>query len=147
MKKRASDQAGADARGLILTAILDAAHTLGARLEVALGASGLSLAKLGVLRALADAPGPLALSEVAKRVHCVRSNITQLVDRLESDGLVRRVSDPTDRRVRWATLTPLGKKTCARGMSILVSEDKKLAAAMGRSEASALLRFVGRLME
>jgi DNA-binding MarR family transcriptional regulator len=47
---------------------------------------------------------------------CVRSNITQLVDRLEADGLVRRVEDPEDRRAVRAVVTPLGKERYAAGV-------------------------------
>jgi len=50
----------------------------------------------------------MSLSDLADNQHCVRSNITQLVDRLEQDGLVRRRHDPADRRGVLAELTPPG---------------------------------------
>ena len=50
------------------------------------------------------------LSELASRMICVRSNITQLMGRLEADGLVQREEDPHDRRCVRATLTPLGRE-------------------------------------
>src|SRR5215831_15229814 len=75
-----------------LDAILQTAHALEARLETALGEAGLSGAKFSVLSELVRSGEPLALSELASRLACVRSNMTQLVDRLEADGLVRGVS-------------------------------------------------------
>src|SRR5712692_8462451 len=78
--------------------LLKAAHALEDRLESTLGEVDLSAAKFGALSKLVAAGEPLPLSELAARVACVRSNITQLVDRLEDDGLVRRISDPSDRR-------------------------------------------------
>ena len=39
---------------------------------------------------------------LAERLTCAKSNVTQLVDRLEADGLVRRKLDPSDRRSRLA---------------------------------------------
>lgn len=66
--------------------ILHVAHVLEAQLEQDLAAVGLSIAKVGVLRALAQAEGPLTLGAIAESVGCVRSNITQLVDRLEAEG-------------------------------------------------------------
>jgi DNA-binding MarR family transcriptional regulator len=57
------------------------------------------------------------LSDLAERLSCVRSNITQLVDRLEADGLVRRVDDPADRRSVRAELTRLGIEKQAAGAS------------------------------
>jgi hypothetical protein len=78
--------------------LMHAAGTIEKRLEDALGGVGLSLAKFGALTFLVRAGEPLSLSECAAKMTCVRSNITQLVDRLEADGLVRRVDNPSDRR-------------------------------------------------
>ena len=78
--------------------LLGAARALEARLEASMADVGLSMAKFGVLRTLAAADDPLTLTELASCQRCVRSNITQLVDRLEADGLVKRVDDSSDRR-------------------------------------------------
>ena len=59
--------------------------TVEAGLEASLEPLGLSLAKFGALSQLAAAGEPLPLSTLAERRACVRSNITQLVDRLEAD--------------------------------------------------------------
>ena len=95
--------------------ILHAAQAIGDQLEEALGGVGLSMAKQSALTQLAQAGEPLTLSELAARLTCVRSNITQLVDRLEADGLVRRVDDPADRRSVRAELTSLGLDKQALG--------------------------------
>jgi MarR family transcriptional regulator for hemolysin len=84
-------------------------------LEEALARVGLSLAKFGALTHLVEAGEPINLSECAKRMTCVRSNITQLMDRLEADGLVRRVEDPQDRRAVRAAVTELGLERQAAG--------------------------------
>lgn len=88
--------------------ILHAAQQIEEKLESALGSVGLSMAKHSALSKLAEAGEPLTLGDLAERLSCVRSNITQLVDRLEADGLVRRFDDPADRRSVRAELTPLG---------------------------------------
>src|ERR1043165_248680 len=88
--------------------LLEAARALEAKLESAMSDVGLSMAKFGVLRTLAAAGEPLTLTELASCQQCVRSNITQLVDRLEADGFVKRVDDSNDRRSTRAALTPLG---------------------------------------
>ena len=77
-------------------ALLAAARAVEDRLEASLSALGLSLAKLNVLNRLAEANMPLTLGEIAARLNCVRSNVTQLVDRLEADGLVRREHDAVE---------------------------------------------------
>ena len=103
----AGSRASADS---LMFAVLEAANTIAERLEDALATVGLSLAKYGVLAQLAEADSALALSELADTQSCVRSNITQLVDRLEREGLVRRVDDPADRRIVRAELTPAGEE-------------------------------------
>ena len=91
-------------------AVLHAARAIESRLETACGLAGLSMAKFSVLSELIAAKEPLALGELAGRLSCVRSNMTQLIDRLEADGLVRRVSCPTDRRSVKAEITDAGKE-------------------------------------
>src|SRR5260370_10490286 len=94
--KVAARPAAPPASDPIVLSVLGTAHALEARLEAALGRVGLSLAKLGLLQHLAAAGAPLALRELAERHCCVRSNITQLCDRLGKDGADRRRSDPDD---------------------------------------------------
>ena len=90
--------------------LLGAAQAVEARIESSLSPLGLSLAKLNVLGILVGSGKPLTLGELAQKLACVRSNITQLVDRLETDGLVRREADPADRRSIRAVLTDAGRE-------------------------------------
>lgn len=108
--------------------LIHAAHALEGRLESVLGERGLSLARFGVLDQLVRAGEPLPLSELASRLSCVRSNITQLVDRLEVDGLVHRVDDPADRRSIRAALTPAGEERHADARDLLRAEQRRFAA-------------------
>jgi MarR family transcriptional regulator, organic hydroperoxide resistance regulator len=56
-------------------------------------------------------PGrPLPMSRLADTLSCDASNVTGLVDRLESRGLVLRRSSPEDRRVKVLHLTPAGAR-------------------------------------
>ena len=98
-----------------MVALLRAAQVVETRFEEALEKVDLSCAKFVALSKLVEAGEPLPLGELAERLTCVRSNITQLVDRLEADGLVRRVDDPDDRRSKRAEVTALGRKRQAAG--------------------------------
>jgi len=122
----------------IVFSVLGTAHALEARLEAALGREGLSLAKIGVLGHLAAARGPLPLRELAERQSCVRSNITQLIDRLEKDGLVRRRRDPNDRRGVLAALTPAGQRAYGKGMQVLAEEQRAIVRALSAGDAKQL---------
>src|SRR5215212_7918891 len=87
-----------------LLAVLHAANAAEAEVESKLNEVHLSMAKLMALKALAEAGESLPLGQLAERLSCVKSNITQLVDRLEADGLVVRKPDPRDRRTRLAVM-------------------------------------------
>src|SRR5690242_14394994 len=110
MNNAGGDVAAAVAsEGVSIWAVLHAAHTLEDKVEEALARAGLSTPKYSVLNALVETGEALSLSELAARLSCVRSNMTQLVDRLEADGLVKRVSDPHDRRAVRAAITSEGR--------------------------------------
>ena len=122
----------------VVASLLDTAEAVESRLEAAVSPLGLSLAKLGVLHPLAEARQPLPLSELAQRTHCVRSNITQLIDRLEKDGLVRRRPDPDDRRGVLAALTPAGEQAYTKGMRALVDAQQAIVRALSAGDAKSL---------
>jgi DNA-binding MarR family transcriptional regulator len=51
---------------------------------------------------------PLPMRKLAQKLKCEPSNVTGIVDRLESRGLVERRPDPADRRVKLAAATEEG---------------------------------------
>src|SRR2546423_14206713 len=57
---------------------------------------------------------PLPMSRLADTLSCDASNVTGLVDRLESRGLLRRRSSRQDRRVKVLQLTPTGSRLRAQ---------------------------------
>ncbi|MEU7032814.1 MarR family transcriptional regulator [Streptomyces sp. NPDC046237] len=57
---------------------------------------------------------PVPMRKIARKLQCEPSNVTGIVDRLESRGLVERRPDPADRRVKLAAPTPEGLDTARR---------------------------------
>jgi DNA-binding MarR family transcriptional regulator len=130
----------------VLSVLLQVARTLEGRVEGDLARRDLSGAKANTLELLAEAKEPLPLSELAQQNACVRSNITQLVDRLEADGLVRRVNDPHDRRVRRAALTSSGRQAHQTASRLVGQQEKAVAAALTPAEAATLVRLLRKLI-
>jgi DNA-binding MarR family transcriptional regulator len=122
----------------LMIGLLRAARSLEQKLEAALDPVGLSGPKFAALSHLVGAREPLSLSEFAARLTCVRSNITQLVDRLEADGLVRRIHDDADRRGVRAMVTPLGIERHAAGAKLVERVKKQFANALSRVDRDAL---------
>jgi DNA-binding MarR family transcriptional regulator len=130
--------AAADSASHWTVSVLHAARVIEDRMEFALGKVSLSMAKQGALTQLALAGEPLTLSQLATRLSCVRSNMTQLIDRLEADGLVRRMDDPADRRSVRAELTALGRQRQDAGARAMAKVQGEIAAGLSKADRSAL---------
>jgi len=128
-----------------LFAVLHASSVLEDRVEAKLADIGLSLAKLAALKRLSEAGDALPLGQLAERLACVKSNVTQLVDRLESDGLVSRAADANDRRSRLAVLTDAGRKAYVRGAEILHTAERDLFGVLSRDESAQLHALLAKI--
>jgi DNA-binding MarR family transcriptional regulator len=128
-----------------LDAFLNAADVLYDRISTGLGRVSLSYAKYEVLRLLADAHAPVTLGLLAEGACCARSNITQIVDRLESEGLVRRVDDPDDRRSVRAELTSEGTIRAEEGTTQLDLVRAQFAASFTAAERLELARMLAKI--
>jgi DNA-binding MarR family transcriptional regulator len=127
--------------------LLDAARAVEARAERALAEVGLSLAKLGALRHLTLAAEPLTLTQLAERHCCGKSNVTQLIDRLEADGFVERTVDPDDRRNVRAALTREGRAAYERASELLAEQEHELDERLGTGPRADLARGLRTLRE
>lgn len=102
--------------GATVKSFLDASDRLYDRISTALRGAGLTWPQFEVLDQLRHAPGnALPLRTLADCQSCAASNMTQLVDRLEREGYVKRVQDPVDRRSVRAELTALGMEAAING--------------------------------
>ena len=135
--------AGTERTGLF--AVLHASSVLESRVEARLSDVGLSLAKLAALHHLTEAGESLPLGQLADRRACVKSNVTQLVDRLEADGLVSRTGDPNDRRSRLAVLTDAGKFAYIKGSEIKNLAEQELFGVLTSDENDKLQELLGKL--
>ena len=130
-----------------LVAVLSAADALRGRLEDALAAVGLSISKFDAMEQLIQADEPLTLGALAGKLHCVRSNVTQLVDRLEADGLVQRGSCSEDRRAIRARLTPLGLERHTAGREAIRAVQNDLAQRLDAGDRTSLIELLSALQD
>jgi DNA-binding MarR family transcriptional regulator len=130
---------------LDLAMLLHAAYAAEADVEAKLAAIGLSMAKLQALKALSAAGESLPLSQLAERLACVKSNITQLVDRLEADGFVARQADPHDRRARLAVLTAPGRRACQEGVKLQDEAERTLLGSLSVDESQQLAALLAKV--
>ena len=133
--------------GILLRSLSHAGRVADSQLDNALARQGLSIARLGVLKALAESEGPLTLSQIAGRLACVRSNVTQLIDSMETSGLVRRVPDPEDRRSIRAEITGEGCKKFAAGLEEETKVERELFNKLSTEEQAQLQKLLRRFSD
>jgi DNA-binding MarR family transcriptional regulator len=105
-----------------ITAIMRVQQILMARINSALRPHGLTHARLEVLMVLRARPdGALPLGKLGGRLQVYPGAVTSAVDRLEADGMVRRVRHPTDGRGILAVITSSGRRTALRAIEDLNS--------------------------
>jgi DNA-binding MarR family transcriptional regulator len=75
--------------------------------------SGLSMTAVATLASL-EREGPRRLTALATLAGVTQPGMTQLISRLEDEGLVRREADPADGRVVEVRITDEGLATLAR---------------------------------
>lgn len=93
-----------------VTSIMRAQQIMLARVEGVLKPFGLSFARFEMLRLLGfTRSGTLPMSSATARLQVHPTSVTNTVDRLERDGLVRRAAHPTDGRATMVELTPAGR--------------------------------------
>jgi MarR family transcriptional regulator, 2-MHQ and catechol-resistance regulon repressor len=87
--------------------LLRATRAVTGRVEPAMAADGLTLTQFGVLEGLLH-KGPMTHRDLGRKVLTSAGNMTDIVDKLEARGLVRRVRAAADRRQVRVELTPEG---------------------------------------
>jgi DNA-binding MarR family transcriptional regulator len=71
----------------------------------------LTFARYEVLTWLATDPeSSLTLSWISKTLRIPPATVTNIIDRLEDDGFIRRVPHPSDARTTLAEITPRGRR-------------------------------------
>ena len=127
-----------------VTSIMRAQQVLMARLNELLRPLGLTFPRYEALMLLSfTRAGALPLGKIGERLQVHRTSVTNIVDKLEADGLVRRVPHADDRRATLAEITPAGRRVAATataalngaafGLDALAGEDQEAVTALLRA--------------
>jgi DNA-binding MarR family transcriptional regulator len=127
-----------------VTSLMRAQQIVLSRVEEVLRPFDLTFARYEVLMLLMfSRAGALPLSRLGDRLQVHPTSVTNAVDRLERQGLVRRCPHPRDRRATLAELTGAGRDLAERATSEL---NDRVFADPGLS-ADGIDRLVGVLTE
>jgi DNA-binding MarR family transcriptional regulator len=111
------------------TSIMRAQQIILARTEEALRPFDLSFARYEALVLLAfSRHGALPLGKMGDRLMLHPTSVTNIIDRLEVQGLVHRVAHPTDRRLKLAEITDDGRRVVEKATEAVSATSFGLAA-------------------
>jgi DNA-binding MarR family transcriptional regulator len=93
------------------------------RIERLLAPFGLTFARYEVLMLLTfTRTGQMPLGKIGQRLQVHPASVTNVIDRLEADGLVRRRPHPTDQRTTLAVISTKGRSVAAAATEVLNAE-------------------------
>ena len=106
------------------TSITRAHQILLRRIDEALAPFGLTFSRFEALALLSfSRSGALPLGKVGERLQVHPASVTNTIDRLERDGLVRREPHPVDGRATLAAITERGRRVVAEAAEVLGAID------------------------
>ena len=106
--------------------------------------SGASLARTKLLAYIAE-EGPLRSADVVDHFGHAPRTVTEAIDALERDGLVRREPDRDDRRAKRISITAAGLAAIAASEPVQCAFVEQVFAALDSEERATLGALVGRL--
>lgn len=110
---------------------------------------GLTASQFNILNLLAlraDGAG-YSQRELADTLVVDRSNVTGLIDRMESAGWVRRADDPSDRRVYRVQLTAAGRRLWQKASPAYADVVAQVTAKLGEKQMNDMLALLDGLRE
>lgn len=129
----------------LLELLLKSEKITWARLDAACRSVHLTRAKFSALKVLAQSDVPVPLSQMAEHLFSVRSNATQMVDRLAAEGLVQRVFDPKDRRAVLAQITEEGRQRYDACRLAIREVEREILEQFGPEEREQFISLLSRL--
>jgi DNA-binding MarR family transcriptional regulator len=88
--------------------------------------------------------GSLPLGKMGERLMIHPTSVTNIVDRLQAQGLVERVSHPTDRRTTLCEITAAGREIVAAATKAVIAIDLGIVGLTER-EVAQLTKLLGKL--
>ena len=119
----------------VVTSVMRAQQIYQSRVDEVLRPFGLTFARFELLMLLEfSRSGSMPLSKVGERLQVHPTSVTNAVDRLEAQQLIRRIPHETDRRTTLAEILPPGRELLAKAAEAL---NREVFEAPGLGEAAA----------
>ena len=128
-----------------VTSIMRAHQILIAELDARLRPFGITFSRYEALVLLVHSrDGSLPLSKIGERLQVHATSVTNVIDRLEAAGLVRREPNPRDGRGTLAVITEEGRKVADKA-TVEFNNARFAMSALSQAELESLFRILRRL--
>jgi DNA-binding MarR family transcriptional regulator len=128
-----------------ITSVMRAEQIFLARVEEVIRPFGLTFARYEALMLLLFSQhGSLPLGKVGQRLQVHPTSVTNTIDRLEAQGLARRIPHPTDRRTTLAEITAEGR-ACAEAATAALNDVTFRTTGLSPDEEQDLFRILRHL--
>lgn len=128
-----------------VTSVVRAHQILMGRVDEVLRPFGVTFARYELLTLLHfTKSGSMPLARIGSLLQVHPTSVTNVVDRCEDAGLVRRVPHPTDRRATLAEITPDGRELVTKATEAL-NRDVFADLRLGGDDVRSLVDVLGRL--
>ncbi|MGH8926229.1 MAG: MarR family winged helix-turn-helix transcriptional regulator [Acidimicrobiia bacterium] len=134
----------AAADGQRVAALLVSVMRLAGRTSSRAKTGPLSNARYELLHSLVH-HGSEPMGQVARRLGVTPRTVTDMVDALETDGLVRRVLDPGDRRLQLLEITHSGLEVAKAGRQARLAEIARLLDPLSAAEHGTLAELLEKI--
>jgi len=129
----------------VVTSVVRAQQIFLARIDAELRPLGLTFARYELLMVLAfSRQGAMPLGRVGARLQVHPTSVTNAVDRLEAQGLLRRLPHATDRRTTLAEILPAGREL-AEQATVALNKAVFEAPGLDSAETETLFALLRRL--
>ncbi len=137
---------GPDGEETLSEAFMSVARQLRGTSQATLAPWDITPAQLRALRVLAHR-GTQRMSVLSEHLHIAARSTTEVVDALESRGLVERRPDPGDRRATLAELTEHGASVMSAIRAARGTEAERLFDRLSATEKASLARMLRKLRD
>ncbi|WP_034292747.1 MarR family winged helix-turn-helix transcriptional regulator [Herbaspirillum sp. RV1423] len=115
-------------------------------LDKLMAGQGATIARIKIMSCI-QRDGKARSTDLAEAFGFAPRTITEAIDGLERDGLVERITDAADRRVKYISLTELGKEVLSTSEPVRKRFGAQLFEVLSEKEIAQLAELLGRLNE
>ena len=106
---------------------------------------GIQLPQMGLMIILSKS-GPMNQLSLGEEMAIDKATMVKVLDQMEDSGVVRRRTDPADRRVKLVELTPKGRNLLPKMQKMRDQVEAKFLSCLSKAEATELRRLITKLI-